>query len=147
MKATPSRDDLELQKLALEIRELQRAWWQRPVYLSILLPVVLGSLTVLAGILSGYFDRERTQLKRSIESLKRENTALLQAQSVIRQASADAEKRLRNFNEKYQLQSEQLNKILQTTTEPQVRITLEKIMDQLQSYSRNSPTPKPEQKK
>jgi len=79
MKKVPrSKDELERQKLELEIRELERKWWQRPVYLSILLPVALAALTVLTGILSGYFNRERKQLASDIEALKREKNALVQ---------------------------------------------------------------------
>lgn len=76
---TPSKDELERQKLTLEILELQRKWWQRPVYLSVLLPMVLAILTVLAGILSGYFNRERRQLARDIEILKEEKSALIES--------------------------------------------------------------------
>lgn len=80
---TPSKDQLERQKLALEIRELQRKWWQRPVYLSALLPMVLAALTVLAGILSGYFDRERAKLNSDISALKKEKDALIERTSAL----------------------------------------------------------------
>jgi predicted nuclease with TOPRIM domain len=70
---------------------------------------MLAALTVLAGILSGYFDRERTELKRNVEALKKEKTALLETQTAIRQASADAEKRLQRLMEMNAKYEEHLN--------------------------------------
>lgn len=46
------------------------------MYLSILLPVVLAALTVLAAYLSGYFNQERTRLTHEIADLKKEKDAL-----------------------------------------------------------------------
>jgi hypothetical protein len=159
MKPTLSKDDLETQKLALEIRELQRAWWQRPAYLATLIPIVLGSLTFLAGILSGYFDRERIHLKSEVEGLKREESALLETQNLIRQANADAGERLKKFNERYE---ELRNRILSTSNyvinhelnSPNDHVEIAyKLMD-LYALAENSqkelqasPTPTPEQKK
>jgi len=95
----PSKDELERQKLALEIRELQRKWWQRPVYLSILLPIALASLTILAGILSGYFNRERMQLARDIEALKAEKTALIERETARFEATRASLKRWEKIDE------------------------------------------------
>jgi hypothetical protein len=97
-KVAPSKDELERQKLALEIQELQRRWWQRPVYLSILLPILLASLTVLAGILSGYFNRERTQLTQDIEALKAEKSQLIEKTRDLAIEKAATLKRLQEMN-------------------------------------------------
>src|SRR5438093_1364203 len=35
-----TKEDLERRKVELEIRDLERHWWQRPAYLSILIPIV-----------------------------------------------------------------------------------------------------------
>ena len=90
-----SKDELERKKLDLEIQELERKWWQRPAYLSILLPVVIAALTVLAGILSGYFNQERKQLTRDIQALKKEKDALTQNAKTL---AVENEKALEQVN-------------------------------------------------
>lgn len=141
-KIPPSKEELERRKLTLEIGELERQWWQRPVYLSILLPMVLAALTVLAGILSGYFDRERTELKRNVEALNREKSALLETQNVIRQANANAEKDLKEITERVdRLRDQQMERWMSgplSNTELHVLDVLEGL---------TSPTPKPKQDK
>src|SRR5689334_18863799 len=52
----PTSDDLERQKLLLEIRELQWSWWQRPSYIAAFLPAILGGLTLFVGYKTGYFN-------------------------------------------------------------------------------------------
>jgi len=155
-KVPPSKDELERQKLALEIRELQRKWWKRPGYISALLPIMLASLTVLAGILSGFFDRERAKLQNEIAILRDEKSALLEAQSAIHKANEDAEKRLADLTATYQAfrrqvtqESQELFDATMAGQDPEMRRYIEKML----SSDRGTPTPAatatspPEQKK
>jgi cell division protein FtsB len=73
-----SKEELERRKLELEIAELARRWWARPPYLAALLSLVAAILLFLAGLLSGYFDRERSHLKEEISQLKAERESLKQ---------------------------------------------------------------------
>lgn len=145
-----TKEDLERRKLELEIADLGRAWWKRPAYLGVLIPIVLGTLTFFAGILSGFFDRERTRLKHENQSLERENTALLAAQDAIRQASAEAQKRLDELNAQSE---EQLRAMQQSLADTAARVKeAEKLLpdryrDKVLQDILNKPTPKQDQKK
>lgn len=108
---TPSKDELERQKLALEIRELQRRWWQRPAYL---LPIVLGSLTVLAGILSGFFNLERWQLQRDINALRAEKSALIEKENAFLEASKAVLKQIEEMEARAARRAEQRREELET---------------------------------
>lgn len=112
----PSKDDLERQKLALEIQELERRWWQRPVYLSILLPVVLAALTVLAGILSGYFNQERRRLKDDVALLKKQKSDLVQNANSLAAENKAAREQLQTTTEllnRVNVEAIKLNKALE----------------------------------
>ena len=58
---------LESRKLELEIRDLQRKWWQKPAYLQILLPVCIALISAGAALLiaytNGFFDSQRAKLR------------------------------------------------------------------------------------
>ena|SRR6266487_10712 len=131
------KEDLELRKLELEIRDLERHWWERPVYLSILIPIVLATLTFFAGMMSGYFDRERMQLKRDNQTLKTENTALAATQNALRQANEDAQKYLEYIRGQILLAAPSL--LHQGGDTPTI--------DEHQLPRQNQPSPTPEQKK
>lgn len=68
--ARAPKDDLERQKLLLEIEQLRQSWWKKPTYVLAALPTVLAFGTLLVGFLTGYFQATATKLenqKRDIE--------------------------------------------------------------------------------
>lgn len=68
--------DNERRKIELEIRDLSRPWFARPQYLSVILPAIIGSLTVFVLLNRGYFDaREERQRAEDIQ-LENKRTAL-----------------------------------------------------------------------
>lgn len=52
----PSDQELQREKLLLDIRDLKRPWWQKASYIAALAPVFLGCLTVFVGYQTGYFN-------------------------------------------------------------------------------------------
>ena len=65
-----SREELELRKLELEIKELSHARWLRGDYLRAFVPVVLTVGAILTGWLSGYFSNERLALRQETAQLR-----------------------------------------------------------------------------
>jgi septal ring factor EnvC (AmiA/AmiB activator) len=97
------KQELERKKLALEIRELSRPWFQKPAYLAGLLPALIGIATVLVAWNSGYFN---LQLER-----QRIDAANLQFQTT--RLSAEI-KDLQAERERLQAQREELSKAIET---------------------------------
>ncbi len=71
------RSDLELEKLKLEIRELQRPIWRRPAFLGAFVPLMLAVIGLASTVFTGYFDErmaalrdQRKELEQVIESQK-----------------------------------------------------------------------------
>lgn len=113
--------------------------------------MVLASLTVLAGILSGYFNRERVRLTRDIEALKGEKTALLETQKTIRQASADAKERLKELTEDYVRRDHQARQayeeLVAATLPGEDPEIIRKVAASFLPKGIPTPTPTPKQKK
>lgn len=64
---TIQRDTLELRKLELEIAELERPWWKRPVYLTLVVPILAALIAFVAVAAGGYFDQRRSILEAEIK--------------------------------------------------------------------------------
>jgi hypothetical protein len=93
--STLPKEDLERQKLALEIRQLSRPWWKNTTYLAILLPTVIAVGTLIEGYASGYFsnqatlrDIKETEHKIETERLEEKREALEKAQQEVTQLTA-----------------------------------------------------------
>jgi cell division protein FtsL len=72
----PSREELELRKLELEVADFSRPAWLRASYLAALLPTVIAVLGFLAALLSGFFSDERRQLRQQTTQLQAERDSL-----------------------------------------------------------------------
>lgn len=73
-----SIDDLQRQKLELEIREL-KSWWLRPSAVAAISTIVLGILAFISAVWIGYFDKakldyERAKLATEVEKAKADKT-------------------------------------------------------------------------
>jgi hypothetical protein len=60
---TPYKEDLEMEKISAEIKQLTKPWWKKLSTYGTLLPIIIAALAVLQGIRSGYFDRQRQILE------------------------------------------------------------------------------------
>jgi DNA repair ATPase RecN len=54
---------LESRKIELEIKDLERPFWKRPVYVLAGLPTVLAVVTLSVGVFNGYFSASLTKLE------------------------------------------------------------------------------------
>jgi chromosome segregation ATPase len=62
---------LELEKLRLEVAQLQASWWKKPPYLAVLVPIAIATFTFFGIWMTGLFDQKREQLlseKRVLEA-------------------------------------------------------------------------------
>ena len=70
------KEDLEKDKLSLEIKELQRPYYLRHQFLAIFAPI-MAALIALSGImLSNYYDSEKVKLSEKIEELTSEKSSI-----------------------------------------------------------------------
>ena len=61
---------LERRKLALEIADMERAWWKRPAYLLAALPTMLAIAALSVGFLNGFFSAQLTKLDNQKHDLE-----------------------------------------------------------------------------
>jgi hypothetical protein len=60
------KKELECQKLRAEIAQISLAWWKKPAYVSIVIPIVIALIALLTAWSKGYFSSERATLKKEI---------------------------------------------------------------------------------
>lgn len=65
-----AKEELELQKLLLEIKQLEESWWKKPTYILAALPTVLAIGTLLVGIFTGYFQATALKLENQKHDLE-----------------------------------------------------------------------------
>lgn len=77
-------EDLEKEKVQLEIDELKRHWLKNPHYLQVLLPTILAIFSLLYAITSGLFSSKqellelnKRQLETDITNFQKEKTTLI----------------------------------------------------------------------
>ncbi|HEX8174975.1 MAG TPA: hypothetical protein VF543_07635 [Pyrinomonadaceae bacterium] len=58
-----TKEALELKKLQLEIKDLERPFWKRPAYVLAALPTLLAVITLSVGFINGYFSAQLTKLE------------------------------------------------------------------------------------
>ena len=71
-----SKEDLEIKKLFLEIKQLNLKWWQRPSYLAAVVPLMISVLTFAGAFISGWFSQERENLNAQIYARETQILAL-----------------------------------------------------------------------
>ena len=76
----------EIERLKLEVHDLRLPRWQKPAYLSVIVPVLLALVALIAGALSGFFDSQREQLKAQNAELR---SARAELQRGITESSAE----------------------------------------------------------
>src|SRR6266481_4093415 len=64
------RDSLQLKKIALEIAEMERAWWKRPAYILAALPTILAIIALSVGFINGFFSSQLTKLENQRHDLE-----------------------------------------------------------------------------
>ncbi len=72
-----NKEDLELKKLELEIKELARPIWLRPAFLGAFVPIVLAILALASTMLTGLFDKRMAELRDQREKLEEEVAGMI----------------------------------------------------------------------
>lgn len=67
---------LQVERLALDVKDQRLRWFFKPPYLSVLVTVILALLAFLAALLSGWFDVEKQRLKSENSRLRNESEEL-----------------------------------------------------------------------
>lgn len=109
-------EDLEKEKLRIEIEKLKQPAWRNPAYLSLLTPLVIGGFSIYLGFKSEFFDIQSQRLELTKERLTQEQAELatsiaaqqaLKAQldqdvSAFEQQKADLEAELADLRKRYE---------------------------------------------
>jgi hypothetical protein len=66
----PQKEDLEREKLILEIQQLKNPWWKKPAYVLAALPTLLAVLSLIYGFANGYFQATATKLENQKHDLQ-----------------------------------------------------------------------------
>jgi len=97
-----SQDELEKQKVALEIEQLREPWWKRPGYLAIALPGLLAFATLIVGVSTGFFRNQYDLIqikneKAGLEQrlLEQDKQKLNQEKEVLKTSIGDLEDKKR----------------------------------------------------
>jgi len=68
--STATKEELERKKIELEIKDLERPFWKRPVYVLAALPTILAVVTLSVGLFNGYFSASLTKLENQKHDLE-----------------------------------------------------------------------------
>jgi hypothetical protein len=80
---------LENEKLRAELRHESLAWWKRPGYIGGLTPVVLAVIGFASAWGTGFFDRQRANLKSEVENLQSQKEILEAHNQQLTRSNAD----------------------------------------------------------
>ena len=75
------KENLEIEKLQLEVAQLRNRWWTKSAYLGLLLPIIIAILSFLTAQSTGYFDKEKEKLGKEKEVLMAEVKILTERKS------------------------------------------------------------------
>jgi len=67
---TETKEDLEKEKLRLEIAELNKAWWKKPAYIAALFPTILALTALIYGLANGYFQASFVKLENQTHAVQ-----------------------------------------------------------------------------
>ena len=86
-----TKEDLEKEKLRLEIAELNRQWWKKPAYIAAVFPTLLALTTLVYGFANGYFqasfiklDNQKHTLQKEIDGFNEEKVALTKQNELLK---------------------------------------------------------------
>ncbi|SRR6266404_1390757 len=85
---------LERKKLALEIADMERAWWKRPTYILAALPTLLAVIALSVGFLNGFFNAQLTKLDNQKHDLEAQVKAFEDKRDDLHRQYDDAQKKL-----------------------------------------------------
>ena len=72
MKTNKTIDELQCEKIQLEIKDLNRPWYKRKDYLQILLPTTVALMTLIYALVTGFFNTKYDLLQLQKETLNLE---------------------------------------------------------------------------
>jgi|SRR5271166_601144 len=99
---------LEEQKLRLEIRDLSRPWYAKPVYLQALFPLLVGIASVAVLWNRGLFDAERANQQLELTQIAGEKSRLQKEVSNLEKQEKEAEAERASISSQIQVAREQL---------------------------------------
>lgn len=73
-----SKEELESEKLQLEIKQLREHWWQKPSYVLAALPTLLAIISLIYGLSNGYFQALAMKLEIDRGNLQSQKSNLEQ---------------------------------------------------------------------
>jgi len=101
-----TKEDLELKKLALEIKDLERPFWKRPSYVLAALPTLLAIVALIVGSINGFFSAQLTKLENQkhdleaqIKEFESTKNSLISQNDQLRQELTTKQERLRHIKE------------------------------------------------
>jgi hypothetical protein len=87
--AVLGKEELEREKLLLEIEQLKEPWWKKPVYMLAALPTLLAALSLIYGFANGYFQATATKLENQRHDLQVQKDKL---EADVKEVAATKEK-------------------------------------------------------
>jgi len=69
---TNNKEQLQIEKLKLEVNSLKRTWWKNPTYIGIFIPAFLTLISLVYAISTGFFDKKYERYRVEKASLKLE---------------------------------------------------------------------------
>lgn len=94
-----SLENLEEEKLQLEIAELKRHWLKKPQYLQILLPTILAIFSLLYAITSGLFSSKQELLELNKKQLETDISAFQKEKSTLSSTNNNLKKQITYYND------------------------------------------------
>jgi len=79
----PPQEDLEREKLHLEIAQLRKPWWRKVGTYATLVPIMIAIVAMIQGLRSGFFDRQAQILELRERQLRIDVSVLERARDSI----------------------------------------------------------------
>lgn len=92
------KEELERQKLALEIKELNRPYYLRHQFIAIFGPIMVALIGLLGIMLSNYYNDEKVNLEENIKALKAKQKILLSHTKAFKQLITTYQTSLTDFD-------------------------------------------------
>jgi hypothetical protein len=114
-----SREELEREKLTLEIEEMKRPWWRRPSYILAALPTVLAVLALVYGLSNGYFQASAVKLANERRDLEIAKAALQKDVAQLSRIKGELETSNRKLQEALKQVNDEVQRSRATVAEVQ----------------------------
>lgn len=121
----PQKEDLEREKLRLEIEQLKEVWWKKPAYMLAALPTLLAVLSLIYGFANGYFQATAVKLENQKHELAVQKGELEARVKELTKMRAELEEQRKLIEQAIKSKEEKLEDL--TTSEQELRKLLEEL--------------------